>query len=141
AWAEKAALFGRPFRVALPTYSYQVAFDAKGTLIGLLAEGPLLSFGEGVTVVSASSDPGAMAGLVRDWTEKRPKELTGILWYRLPVAGDRNNWSWPTLRAVMAGRAPQPGLRAETRKPQPGLVEIDRERHQTEVRGRNSGSR
>jgi hypothetical protein len=106
AWAEKAARFGKPFRVALPTYSYQVAFDAKGKLIGLLAEGPLVSFGEGTTVRSASSDPKAMAGLVRDWTEKRPKELTGILWYRLPVEGERNNWSWPTLRAVMAGRAP-----------------------------------
>ncbi len=39
-----------------------------------------------------------MAGLVRGWTEGHPKELTGILWYRLPVAGDRNNWTWPTLR-------------------------------------------
>ncbi len=125
AWVERAARFGRPFRVALPTYSYQVAFDAKGNLIGLLAEGPLLSFGDGTTVVSASSDPGAMAGLVRDWTENHPKELAGILWYRLPVAGDRNNWTWPTLRSVMAGQAPKSGLHAELRKPQPGLVEVD----------------
>jgi hypothetical protein len=125
AWVEKAARFGKPFRVALPTYSYQVAFDAKGKLIGILAEGPLLSFGEGTTVRSATSDPQAMAGLVRGWTEKRPQELAGVIWYRLPVAGDRNNWSWPTLRTVMAGRAPQPGLRAETRRPEPGLVEID----------------
>jgi hypothetical protein len=124
-WVEEAARFGRPFRVALPTYSYQAAFDAKGKLIGLLAEGPLLSFGEGITVRSARSDPQAMAGLVRGWTAKRPRELTGILWYRLPVAGDRNNWTWPTLRSVMAGRVPQPGLHAETRTPEPGLVEID----------------
>jgi hypothetical protein len=40
AWVEKAARFGKPFRVALPTYSYQIAFDAKGKLIGILAEGP-----------------------------------------------------------------------------------------------------
>ncbi|MFY9821992.1 MAG: DUF3142 domain-containing protein [Thermoanaerobaculia bacterium] len=124
-WVDEAARFGRPFRLALPTYGYQVAFDAKGKLIGLLAEGPLVTFRDGIIVRSASSDPAAMAGLVRGWTEKRPKELTGILWYRLPVAGDRNNWTWPTLRSVMAGQAPRPGLRAETRKPEPGLVEID----------------
>jgi hypothetical protein len=115
AWVERAAQFGKPFRVALPTYSYQVAFDAKGKLIGLMAEGPFVTFGEGITVRSASSDPQAMAGLVRGWTEGHPKELTGILWYRLPVAGDRNNWTWPTLRAVMVGQAPKPGLHAEMR--------------------------
>jgi len=108
AWVKEAARFGRPFRVALPTYGYQVAFDAKGKLIGLLAEGPLVSFAEGITIRSAKSDPQAMAGLVRGWTEKRPKELTGIVWYRLPVEGDRNNWSWSTLRTVMTGRNSSP---------------------------------
>ncbi|HSS75838.1 MAG TPA: DUF3142 domain-containing protein [Thermoanaerobaculia bacterium] len=108
AWVAEAARFGKPFRVALPTYSYQAAFDGRGKLIGLLAEGPLVSSAEGITIRSATSDPQAMAGLVRGWTEKRPKELTGILWYRLPVEGDRGNWSWPTLRSVMAGRSSLP---------------------------------
>ncbi|HEX4966868.1 MAG TPA: DUF3142 domain-containing protein [Thermoanaerobaculia bacterium] len=125
AWVAEAARFGRPFRVALSTYGYQVVFDAQGKLIGLLAEGPLVSYSAGTIVRQARSDPQAIAGLVRDWTAARPRELTGILWYRLPVTGERNNWTWPTLRAVMAGRAPEAGLRAETRKPQPGLVEID----------------
>jgi hypothetical protein len=124
-WVEDAARFGRPFRVALPTYGYQAAFDAKGQLIGLLAEGPLVSFAEGVTVRTARSDPKVLAELVSGWTRARPRELAGLVWYRLPVAGDHLNWSWPTLRSVMAGRAPEAGLRAETRKPQPGLVEID----------------
>ncbi len=122
---KQAASYGHPFRVALPTYSYQAAFDAGGHLIGLLAEGPLLSFAEGSTVRTARSDPAAMAALVRDWTRERPKELTGILWYRLPVEGDRRNWTWPTLRAAMAGRVPRSEVRAAVRKPEPGLAEID----------------
>ena len=65
-----------------------------------------------------------MAELVRDWTRGPAPGADGILWYRLPVAGDRLNWSWPTLRAVMAGRAPGRG-RAAVREPEPGLVEID----------------
>jgi hypothetical protein len=41
------------------------------------------------------------------------------------VEGDRRNWTWPTLRAVMAGRVPRIDVRAAVRKPEPGLVEVD----------------
>jgi hypothetical protein len=122
---EEAARFAHPFRVALPTYGYQAAYDARGKLLGLMAEGPLITLDESVTIRTARSDPAAMAGLVRGWTRAHPRELTGILWYRLPVAGDRLNWTWPTLRAVMAGRAPQGQVRAVPRKPEAGLVEVD----------------
>ena len=124
-WIAEAARFGRPFRVALPTYSYLAAFDPSGKLLGLSAEGPLLSWPEGIAVHPARSDPAILAGLVREWTRDRPRELAGILWYRLPVAGDRLNWTLPTLRAVMAGRAPHGEIRAAVREPEPGLVEID----------------
>jgi hypothetical protein len=124
-WVAEAARFGRPFRVALPTYSYLAAFDAQGKLLGLSAEGPLLSWPEGIAVRAARSDPAILAGLVRGWTRDRPRELAGILWYRLPVAGDRLNWTLPTLRAVMAGRTPRGEIRAALREPAPGLVEID----------------
>ena len=124
-WVAEAARFERPFRVALPTYSYLAAFDSRGKLLGLSAEGPLLSWPEGIAVRAARSDPAILAGLVREWTRDRPRELAGILWYRLPVAGDRLNWTLPTLRAVMAGRAPHGEIRAAVREPEPGLVEID----------------
>ncbi len=124
-WIAEAARFGRPFRVALPTYSYLAAFDRQGKLIGLSAEGPLLSWPRGIAVRAARSDPAMMAGLVQDWIGNRPRELAGILWYRLPVAGDRLNWTLPTLRAVMAGRTPRGEVRAIVREPEPGLVEID----------------
>lgn len=124
-WAEEAARVGHPFRVALPTYGYEVVFDARGKPLGVLAEGPLLSWSPDVTVHTVRSEPKAMAGLIRDWTRDRPAELVGVLWYRLPVAGDRLNWTWPTLRAVMAGRTPQGELSAAVRRPEPELVEID----------------
>ncbi|HSF39584.1 MAG TPA: DUF3142 domain-containing protein [Thermoanaerobaculia bacterium] len=124
-WVEAAARFGRPFRVALPTYGYAAAFDRNGTLLGLSAEGPRLSWPQGVRVETARSDPAAMAGLVRGWTADRPPELTGLLWYRLPVPEDRLNWTAPTLAAVMAGREPRAALRGVSREPEPGLVEID----------------
>jgi hypothetical protein len=122
---ETAARFRRPFRVALPTYGYVVAFDRNGKVLGLSAEGPLLSWPRSAAVRVAESDPAAMARLVREWTANRPAELSGLLWYRLPIAGDRLNWPWPALRAVMAGRPPQRELRTSAREPAPGLVEID----------------
>jgi hypothetical protein len=124
-WVAAAARFGRPFRVALPTYGYLAAFDPQGKLVGLSAEGPLLSWPEGLRLREARSDPEAAAGLVRGWTRDRPAELAGLLWYRLPVEGDRLNWTGSTLRAVMAGRASRGAVRVDVRAPEPGLVEID----------------
>jgi hypothetical protein len=124
-WVEAAARFGRPFRVALPMYGYLAAFDRQGRLVGISAEGPLLSWPDGLRLREARSDPAAAAGLVREWTRERPAELVGILWYRLPVEGDRLNWTAPALRAVMAGRAPRGAVRVAVRAPEPGLVEID----------------
>jgi hypothetical protein len=124
-WAEMAARFGRPFRAALPTYGYMAAFDAGGKFLTVLAEGPLVSWSPSVTVRQAYSDPGAMAELVRGWSRDRPAALKGVLWFRLPVAGDRLSWSWTTLRAVRAGRVPRKAARFILREPQPGLVEID----------------
>jgi hypothetical protein len=117
---EQAAKAGRPFRVALPTYAYGAVFDERGALLGLAAEGSRKS---GRAEVSA--DPKAIATLVRGWTANRPKEMQGLIWYRLPTADDARNWPWETLRAVMAGRVPRSGVRAEIREPKPLLHEID----------------
>jgi hypothetical protein len=124
-WIEEAARFGRPFRVALPTYGYAAAFGPTGKLLGLSAEGPSLSWPAGVTVRTVRTRPGDMAGLVRGWTGDRPAALAGILWYRLPVASDRLNWTLPTLLSVSRGEAPRADVRAEVRVPEPGLIEID----------------
>ncbi|OGP60550.1 MAG: hypothetical protein A2V67_15190 [Deltaproteobacteria bacterium RBG_13_61_14] len=124
-WVKEAARFGKPFRLALPTYSYLVAFDRQGKYIGFSAEGPALAWPHGAEVRRVESDPGQMAALVRKLAADRPEELTGIIWYRLPTPSDRLNWPWPTLAAVMDGRPPRELLRAETRSIEPGLVDID----------------
>ena len=122
---ERSGRLGRPFRVALPTYGYLVAFDARGRFIGLSAEGPALAWDASVRVRELRADPEAMAGLVRDWTADRPACLQGLIWYRLPTEADALNWRPATLAAVMSGRAPLARMGAEARRPEPGLVEID----------------
>jgi hypothetical protein len=122
---ERAARAGVPFRVALPTYGYLVAFDRGGRFLGIAAEGPRPGWPDDARVREVGADAAAMAGLVRGWTADRPAALRGVIWYRLPVETDALNWRPATLDAVRAGRVPRAVLRAETRRPQPGLVEID----------------
>jgi hypothetical protein len=122
---EKAATFGKPFRVALPTYGYVLAFGADGQYVGLSAEGPSLSWPANVHLCEVRASPRDMAGLVSGWTTNRPLALQGIIWYRLPVATDRLNWSWPTLAAVMEGRSPSAVLKLLAQTPEPELTQID----------------
>ncbi len=125
---ERAASFGRPFRVALPTHAYVVTFTADGRLADVAAEdaalGPL-PFGASGRRQIVGSDPAALAQLVADWTRSRPSALVGVLWYRLPVPGDRFNWTPAALRATLQGRAPARRLEIAVRRPSPGLAEID----------------
>jgi hypothetical protein len=121
---ERAAAFGKRFRVALPTYGYTVAFDAKKRFIGLSAEGPERLWPEGTLTREVRAQPDAIARLVHDWIQEHPAALAGIIWYRMPVSGDSLNWSWPTLAAVMKGNLPQEHVAIETARPARGLVEV-----------------
>src|SRR5260370_34547670 len=60
---EKASSFGIPFRVALPTYGYLVAFAANGRFVGLSAEGPAKSWPADAKLREERSDPVAMGTL------------------------------------------------------------------------------
>jgi hypothetical protein len=121
---EKAAPFGVPFRVALPTYGYLLAFATNGQFVGLSAEGPSRNWPVDAKLREVRSDPLAMAALTQEWSAHRPTNLRGIIWYRLPVEGEILNWRWPTLAAIVASRSPRESVRAESRRVGPGLVEI-----------------
>lgn len=121
---ERAARLGRPFRVALPTYSYLVAFNQNGKFAGLSAEGPRPSWPDSYRVVLHQADSTAIAALVREWTISRPAAMQGIIWYRLPTEDDTMNWSWAALQGVMAGRPPKADLAVVVEKPQSKLAEI-----------------
>ncbi|MFV8750553.1 DUF3142 domain-containing protein [Nannocystaceae bacterium ST9] len=115
---ERAATLGRPFRVALPTHHYLVARDSGSLLVEAPARARLAAEQAPADPSRerfdrAGPDPDALAELIAEWTDDRPRELIGVVWFRLPVAGDRMAWSWPTLHAVMAGRAPIEALALE----------------------------
>ncbi len=123
----RAGEMGVPFRVALPTYTYIVAFNAAGKFIGLSAEAPRANWPAGTQLRAMSADPLALSSLVQTWNTNRPAALRGVIWYRLPVAVDNLNWRWPTLGAIISGREPREKFQAVARRVEPGLVEISLE--------------
>ena len=121
---ERAARLGLPFRVALPTYSYLVAFDRDDRFVGLQAEGPPLTWPPDTRLRALRANPSELAALVQTWNADRPAALQGIIWYRLPVAGDALNWHWSTLSSVMSGHTPRAILHATAERSAPGLIDL-----------------
>jgi hypothetical protein len=120
----RAAQFGVPFRVALPTYAYLMAFDESGALVGVRAEGPAREWPPNITTKELWSNPLELAQLIAELKTNRPSLLQAITWYRFPVQDDRFNWRWKTLAATMHGRLPQRHFRVNSRRVEAGLVDI-----------------
>jgi hypothetical protein len=89
------------FRVALPAYGSALVLDAQGRVIGVESEAPLPEPGARLELFA---DPAAVAGLLRDLDREHPFNLRGIVWFRLPLPGDRRAWPLTTIEAVIAGR-------------------------------------
>ena len=121
---ERAGQWQTPFRVALPTYGYWMQFDADGGYRRLSGETtPSLLHPDG-SMEPLMADPHAMADLVHHWQQSHPRSMTGLIWFRLPVASDRMNWRWETLASVMQGRPPKRELTYTLKNPEPGYWEI-----------------
>jgi hypothetical protein len=124
AWTRQAAEIGVPFRVALPTYGYAIAFDAGGKFFALAAEATHAPWPAGTQTRIVRSDPVALARLAQTLACEPPANCAGVIWFRLPVASDRLNWDATTLTAVLRGEIPVAKLRVTVTWPEPGLAEI-----------------
>jgi uncharacterized protein DUF3142 len=105
-WVAKASKLGHPFNVALPTYRCVAGYDQQGHLLGILMDSVQPAWPRGTRVLEFDTDADELAKLVNGWRTNCPRNLTGLIWYRIPVSTDRQNWRWPTLCAVMEGRRP-----------------------------------
>jgi hypothetical protein len=90
-----------PFRVALPAYSTRVSQDADGRIVAIESDAATMPvFDEDARELVA--DPRRVAVVLRRLRETRPASLSGVAWFRLPLASDRRAWSATTLQALMA---------------------------------------
>lgn len=123
-YVSRAEGIGTPYFIAFPTHGYEVAFDSGGKFIGLSAEGPDPAWPDGAQLREVRADPAAIAGAVNALATDIPSHFRGAVWFRMPVASDTRNWTWPVLAAVMEGRVPSVRFATEIRNPDPGLAEI-----------------
>lgn len=106
-WAKQADKAGVPFRIALPTYRSEVLYDAGGKVLDVISEDlPQDKSMPAAARSVAVTDPAAMVRLVKQWAAEPPEHLTGLIWFRVPVEGDRRNWSMPTFLKVVRGELP-----------------------------------
>lgn len=108
AWtASLARRTDKPFRVALPNYGSRLVFDGQGRIAAVESEVPFAAgqagevAGEGRELFAA---PATVSAFLR-WLERTsPRHLAGVVWFRLPLAGDQRAWTPATWRAVITHR-------------------------------------
>ena len=100
----------QPFRVALPAYGVRVTRREDGSMLAVESEAPLLAGGYSASELVVS--PEEVSALLRDLERNPPATLSGIVWFRLPVAGDLRAWSPETWRAVVMGKPLQSRIEA-----------------------------
>ena len=123
-WIQQADRCGVPFRVALPTHGYLVAFDEQGRFTGLSAEGPMPGWPRETQIKTVLSDPKKIAAMIQEIRAISPKNLTGAIWFRLPVPSDQLNWQWHTLRCIIQGQTLTEKIEVTCEWPDSNLAEI-----------------
>jgi hypothetical protein len=105
-WIRAFAAHARKgFDVALPAYGARVRFGEDGRATAVESE---------MTVEAANADdarelgvePADVVGLLARLAASPPPFWRGVVWFRLPVPGDRRAWTLAALREVIAGRVP-----------------------------------
>jgi hypothetical protein len=124
AWVQQAERLGVPYRVALPTYGYLVAYDEQGQFFGLSAEGLMPGWPRKTRVKTILSNPKEIAAILQEIQTLSPKHLSGIIWFRLPVPSDQLNWQWHTLECVIQGQTLTEKIEAVCDWSEPNLAEI-----------------
>lgn len=101
-WLEAfaAAVPGARLRVALPTYQVNVAGQAL------------------------AAAPDEVGGFLRALERAPVRGVGGVVWFRLPVAGDDAAWSTATLLGVIRGAGPAAPVAVELVERRPGVHDI-----------------
>ncbi|MDP3846247.1 MAG: DUF3142 domain-containing protein [Pseudomonas sp.] len=107
-WAHAyAARSPKPFYLALPAYGVGLIESTAGA--------PLVESEAALNTRAPrrelQADPEQVASLIQVLQTDPPENLAGLIWFRLPLAGDRRAWPLRTLQAVASGQPLSADLR------------------------------
>ena len=101
-WADQwSRVSEKPFYLALPAYGVALLPEISGAPL-VESEAPLNVAGERRELLA---DPQQLLDLGIQLRKQPPAHLAGLIWFRLPLPGDRRAWSLTTLKAVARGEA------------------------------------
>ncbi len=100
---KRASSLGVPFRVAMATYGCEVWFGPDGKVMDVISEDGATEGKFPARRSFSLADPIESARLIREWNQNPPPGLNAVIWYRLPIEGDRRNWPWQTFQLVAKG--------------------------------------
>ncbi|WP_347902852.1 DUF3142 domain-containing protein [Pseudomonas purpurea] len=101
-WAERwSRITPHPYYLALPAYGVALLPNADGVPT-VESEVPIEGAGLRRELLA---DPQQLSRLAAQLRAEPPAHLAGLIWFRLPLKGDRRAWSLATLRAVARGDA------------------------------------
>jgi hypothetical protein len=127
-WARAyGPLSGKPFYLALPAYGVGLLVPGDGGAPLVESEVTLRQGGNRQELQAA---PEQVAELLRTLNNGPVPQLAGLIWFRLPLAGDRRAWPLATLQAVVH----QQPLRSNVQ------VEVQQQGDLYEVRLTNTGN-
>lgn len=123
---ERAGTLGAPFQVALPTYAMRVGVLADGTIVDVVAEEAEPAWPAGTRTHDVRTPEAVLAAFVAAIERDRPAALTGVIWFRLAVPGDRRNLDLAAWRRLRHGLAtPRPRAAALAAAPDgPGVFDL-----------------
>jgi Protein of unknown function (DUF3142) len=99
-WAGRwSRITAKPFYLALPAYGIAL-LPGDGGAPMVESEVPIERTGQRRELLA---DPLQLLKLANQLRAEPPAHLAGLIWFRLPLKGDRRAWSLATLRAVARG--------------------------------------
>lgn len=111
-WTDRyAQRSATPFWLALPAYGVALIDGTDADAAPLIeSEVPLAASGARHEL---RVSPQQLAAFVDALRARRPPHLAGIVWFRLPLPGDRRAWPLATLQAVVHGRPLQAAVQVQ----------------------------
>ena len=110
-WVRKAARFGMPFEVALPTYRCAAGYGPDGKLLSVAMDSVQPVWPPGTRVLEFGADADEIAALVNDWQKSAAATIARI---NLVSRSDRNRHAQLALANIVGGHVgPSPRTQAE----------------------------
>jgi len=107
---QKAEELKHPYAVALPCYAYELNFDpTSGNFLYLTAEVPAER--QKTLKRRIAADPENLIHLIQKF--QTLEHARGIIWFRLPIPGDRLCLPREALADIQSGNIPNPGISCE----------------------------